>query len=76
MESTLETGQWKDFPQVPVRSSRKYIDERIIRSTVQCLADYKVSRKDVTGIILKTANIIFGQHESTLVRVRRAPRTR
>ena len=60
MESTLETGQWEDFPQVPVCSSRKHNDERIIRCTVQCLVDYIVSCKDVTGIIIKMANIIFG----------------
>lgn len=64
IESQLEKEQEKDFPQIPVRSSRKQIDERIIRCTVQCLADYKVSRRDVTGIIIKTANIIFGQHWS------------
>ena len=63
MESTPKTGQWEDFPQVPVRNSGKHI-ERIIRRTVQCLADYKVSRKDVTGIIIKTASMIFGQHWS------------
>ena len=51
-----------DFPQVPIRSSRKCIDERIIRCTTQCLADHKVSRNDVAGIIIKTANIIFGQN--------------
>ena len=51
-----------DFPQVPIRSSHKCIDERIIRCTTQCLADHKVSRNDVAGIIIKTANIIFGQN--------------
>ena len=50
-----------DFPQFPIRSSRKYIDERIIRCTTQCLAEHNVSRNDVAGIIIKTANIIFGQ---------------
>ena len=58
MESTLETGQWEDFPLVLERSSRKHIDNRIIRCTAKCLADYKVSRKDVTGIIIITANTI------------------
>ena len=57
MESTLETEQWEDLPQVPVRSIGKHIDERIIRCAVQCLADYKVSYKDVTGIIMKTTII-------------------
>ena len=34
------------FPRVKVRHSRKNIDENIMRCTVQCLADYKVSPGD------------------------------
>ena len=33
-----------------------------MRCTVQCLADYKVSPQDLTGIIVNTANIIFDQN--------------
>ena len=33
-----------------------------MRCTVQCLADYKVSLNDLTGIIVNTANIIFNQN--------------
>ena len=47
------------FPRVKVRHSRKNIDENIMRCTVQCLADYKVSAGDLAGIIIHTANIIF-----------------
>ena len=50
-----------EFPQIPVRISRKKINEKILRCTIQCLADHNVSRNDLVGIILKTANIIFGQ---------------
>ena len=54
--------QSSGFPQIPIRTSRKCIDEKIIRCTVQCLADHEVSREDATGIIIKTANMIFGQN--------------
>ena len=50
-----------EFPQIPIRTSRKVFDEKIMRCTIQCLADHNISRNDAVGIILKTANIIFGQ---------------
>ena len=60
-ESMLERGQWEDIPPVSLcsrsSSSRKHINGRIIRCTIQCLGDYKVSCKDLTGIIMKTDNI-------------------
>ena len=49
------------FPKVKVRNSCKDINEKIIRCTIQCLADYKVSPDDIAGIIVNTANIIFDQ---------------
>ena len=51
----------RDFPKVKVRTSQKNTNEQIIRCTVQCLADYKVSPSDLSGIIVHTDNIIFGQ---------------
>ena len=36
-----------------------------MRCTVQCIADYKVSRNDLIGIIVTTADIVFGQNWST-----------
>ena len=51
-----------DLPKVKVRTSRQKINEQIIRCTVQCLANYKVSHRDLSGIIVHTANIIFVQH--------------
>jgi hypothetical protein len=47
---------------MPVRKRRKCIDEIIIRCTVQCLAEFNFSRDYVAGIMIKTANIIFGQN--------------
>ena len=33
----------------------------MIRCATQCLADYKVSQRDLSGIIVHVANIIFNQ---------------
>lgn len=49
------------FPAMNIRTGRNSIDESIIRCTVQCLAKYKVSQNDLAGIIVSTANILFGQ---------------
>ena len=40
--------------------SRHTVDEWIIRCTVQCIADYKMIRNDLIGIIVTTANVVFG----------------
>ena len=50
------------FPGVKVRNSRFKINEQTVRCTVQCLAGYKVSPNDLTGIIVNTVNIIFDQN--------------
>jgi hypothetical protein len=50
-----------DFPTVHIRNGRKSLNERIIRCAVQCLAQYKVSQNDLAGIMVATANTIFGQ---------------
>ncbi len=49
------------FPDVPIRTGRQTLNEKIVRCTVQCLADYKVSREDLAGVMVRTENIIFGQ---------------
>ena len=49
------------FPEIKVRTSRKLINEKVIRCATQCLADYKVSQRDLSGIIVHVANIIFDQ---------------
>ena len=54
--------QSSEFPEIPIRTSQKCIYEKITRCTVQCLADQKVSLEDATGIIMTTANMIFGQN--------------
>ena len=47
------------FPEVPIRSSRNNINEKLIRWLVQCLADQKISRNDLCGITVKVANMFF-----------------
>ena len=49
------------FPEIKVRTSRKLINEKVIRCATQCLADYKVSLRDLSGIIVHVANIVFDQ---------------
>jgi len=53
--------QKQKFPEVKIRKGRKQINEKVIRTTVQCLADYKVSVNDLMGIIVSVANGIFDQ---------------
>ena len=43
------------FPEIKVRTSRKLINEKVIRCATQCLADYKVSQRDLSGIIVHIA---------------------
>ena len=49
------------FPDVPVRSGKKRINEALMRCLVQCLSDYKVSRNDLCGIVVSVANLVFHQ---------------
>lgn len=49
------------FPSVEVRSGYRSVNEPIMRSISQCLADYKVSTNDLLGIVMQVANTIFGQ---------------
>ena len=43
------TERGRNFPDVPIRTGRRTLNEKIVRCTVQCLADYKVSREDLAG---------------------------
>lgn len=46
---------------VPIRTGLKTLNESVVRCTVQCYSEYKVSYNDLVGIMIKTANMIFGQ---------------
>ena len=63
---TMEQCQSNDHqppvvPEIRIRKSRKQINEKVIRCAIQSLADYKVSLRDLSGIIVHVANIIFDQ---------------
>ena len=49
------------FPAVPVRSSRKGLNENLMRCLVQCQSEYTVSRNHLCGIAVKMANMVFYQ---------------
>lgn len=49
------------FPQIKTRIGRKILNESFVRCLVQCLSEFKVSHADLAGIIVRTANIMFGQ---------------
>ena len=55
------TSDIPSFPDINVRTGHRSIVEPVKRCTVKCLADYKVSVADLSGIIVDVANIIFGQ---------------
>ena len=52
------------FPKVKIRTGRRTLNEALMRCLVQCLSEHKVTTEDLRGILLKTANIIFGQEWS------------
>ena len=61
--TSLDMNEGNDvkFPPVYTRSGYRVMNESLMRCATQCLAEYKVSANDLSGIMIKTANIIFGQ---------------
>ena len=53
------------FQKMKIRTCHRIVDKQILQCTVQCIADYKVSRNDLIGIIVATANVVCGQNWST-----------
>ena len=49
------------FPDVPIRTGRRTINEKLMRCTVHCLSKYKVSRNDLSGLFVDFANMMFDQ---------------
>ena len=52
----------KYFPGVKIRTGRRTLNEALVRCTVQCVSEFKVSHADISGIIVRSANMIFGQN--------------
>lgn len=61
VEDSVASESVSHYPKVRIRSGPKSLNENVIRCMVQCLSDYKVSNRDLTGIMISTANMIFGQ---------------
>ena len=61
VESEKRKGKDKKFPPVYTRTGYRSMNEDLMRCTTQCLADHKVNLNDLSGIMTKTANIVFGQ---------------
>ena len=61
--TSLDMNEENDakFPPVYTRSGYRVMNESLMRCATQCLAEYKVSANDLSSIMIKTANIIFGQ---------------
>jgi len=61
-QSSEDDQPHQKLPEVKIRTGRKQIRESVIRTTVQCLANYKVSVNDLIGIVVSVANGIFDQN--------------
>ena len=57
-----DKAELKYFPDVKIRTGRRTLNEALVRCIVQCLSEFKVSHADISGIIVRSANMIFGQN--------------
>ena len=57
-----DKAELKYFPDVKIRTGRRTLNEASVRCIVQCVSEFKVSHADISGIIVCSANMIFGQN--------------
>ena len=57
-----DKAELKYFPDVKIRTGRRTLNEALVRCIVQCVSEFKVSHADISGIIVRSANMIFGQN--------------
>ena len=57
---TFSSAQ-KTFPRVQTREGQRMINESLMSCVVQCLSEFKVSHRDLAGIMVRMANMVFGQ---------------
>ena len=57
-----DKAELKYFPDVKIRTGRRTLNEALVRCIVQCESEFKVSHVDISGIIVRSANMIFGQN--------------
>ena len=57
-----DQAELKYFPDVKITTGRRTLNEALVRCIVQCVWEFKVSHADISGIIVRSANMIFGQN--------------
>ena len=57
-----DKAELKYFSDVEIRTGRRTLNEALVRCIVQCVSEFKVSHADISGIIVRSANMIFGQN--------------
>ena len=57
-----DKAEVKYFPDVEIRTGRRTLNEALVRCIVQCMSEFKVSHADISGIIVRSVNMIFGQN--------------
>ena len=60
-EILQSSEQTTKFPKVPLRLSKKEINPKVMRAIIHCQASYKISDRDLEGVIVDIANMIFDQ---------------
>ena len=61
MNDATTSDKQSTFPQLPLRSGRKTLNPDIMLAFTHCLATYKVSERDLEGICVDIANMVFQQ---------------
>ena len=57
-----DKAELKYFPDVKIRTGRRTLNEALVRCIVQCVSEFKVSHANISGIIVRSANMIFGHN--------------
>ena len=57
-----DKAELKYFPDVKIETGRRTLNEVLVRCILQCVSEFKVSHADISGIIVCSANMIFGQN--------------
>ena len=57
-----DKAELKYFPDVEIRTGRRTLNEALVRCIVQCVSELKVSLADISGIIVRSADMIFDQN--------------
>ena len=57
-----DKAELKYFLDIKIRKGRRTLNEALVKCIVQCVSEFKVSHADISGIIVCSANMIFGQN--------------